>query len=123
MDNQESMNLAFTRAGAELQRTRVAPEADAFTFATICGFGGITKKAETFTGAEAFLKALIEAKNKMDEDEVPEEGRILYATPTLMNGVMALDTTKSREKSPAGPFLYVHPSSGWEKRRRGGRPL
>lgn len=97
MDNQESMNLAFTRAGAELQRTRVAPEADAFTFATICGFGGITKKAETFTGAEAFLKALIEAKNKMDEDEVPEEGRILYATPTLMNGVMALDTTKSRE--------------------------
>ena len=33
----------------------------------------------------------------MDEDEGPEEGRILYATPTLMNGVMALDTTKSRE--------------------------
>ena len=33
----------------------------------------------------------------MDEDEVPEEGRILYATSTLMNGVMALDTTKSRE--------------------------
>ena len=33
----------------------------------------------------------------MDEDEVPEEGRILYATPTLINGVMALDTTKSRE--------------------------
>ena len=97
VDTMESMNLAFTRAGAELQRTRVAPEADAFTFATICGFGGITKKAETFTGAEAFLKALIEAKNKMDEDEVPEEGRILYATPTLMNGVMALDTTKSRE--------------------------
>ena len=97
MDNQESMNLAFTRAGAELQRTRVAPEADAFTFATICGFDGITKKAENLADAEAFLKALIEAKNVMDEDEVPEEGRILYATPTLMNGVMALDTTKSRE--------------------------
>lgn len=81
MDNQESMNLAFTRAGAELQRTRVAPEADAFTFATICGFDGITKKAEDLADAEAFLKALIEAKNVMDEDEVPEEGRILYATP------------------------------------------
>lgn len=97
MDNQESMNLAFTRAGAELQRTRVAPEADAFTFATVCGFDGITKVEETFSGAEAFLKALIEAKNTMDEDEVPEEGRILYATPTLMNGIMSLDTTKSRE--------------------------
>lgn len=97
MDNEESRNIAFTRAGAELQRTRVAPEADAFTFATICGFNGITMKEETFSGAEAFLAALIVAKNKMDEDEVPEEGRILYATPTLMNGVMALDTTKSRE--------------------------
>ena len=97
MNNQESMNLAFTRAGAELQRTRVAPEADAFTFATICGFEGITLKEEAFANAVDFLSALIEAKNKMDEDEVPEEGRILYTTPTLLNGVMALDTTKSRE--------------------------
>ncbi len=97
MDNEESRNIAFTRAGAELQRTRVAPEADAFTFATICGFEEITKKAELLADAAAFLAALIEAKNKMDEDEVPEEGRLLYATPTLMNGVMALDTTKSRE--------------------------
>ena len=97
MDNEESRNIAFTRAGAELQRTRVAPEADAFTFATICGFEGITMTQETFADASAFLAALIVAKNKMDEDEVPEEGRILYATPTLMNGVMALDTTKSRE--------------------------
>ena len=97
MDNEESRNIAFTRAGAELQRTRVAPEADAFTFATICKFEGITMKEETLADAAAFLAALIVAKNKMDEDEVPEEGRILYATPTLMNGVMALDTTKSRE--------------------------
>ena len=97
MDNQESMNLAFTRAGAELQRTRVAPEADAFTFATICGFEGITLREEAFANAVDFLSALIEAKNKMDEDEVPEEGRILYTTPTLLNGVMALDTKKSRE--------------------------
>lgn len=97
MDNQESYNIAFTRAGAELQRTRVAPEADAFTFATICSFEGITMKAEDLSNATEFLAALIVAKNKMDEDEVPEEGRILYATPTLFNGVMALDTNKSRE--------------------------
>jgi hypothetical protein len=97
MDNEETMNIAFTRAGAELQRTKVAPEADAFTFATICGFDGITMKKETLADAEAFLAALIVAKNTMDELEVPEEGRILYATPTLLNAVMALDTTKSRE--------------------------
>lgn len=98
MDNEESRNNAFGMAGAELMRTKVAPEGDAFTFAQIAGASGISKAAPaTFTDAVEFLKALIEGKNKMDEDEVPEEGRILYVTPTLLNGVMALDTTKSRE--------------------------
>ena len=98
MDNEESRDIAFTMAGAELMRTKVAPEADAFVFATLAGTAGISKATPaTYADATEFLAALIEAKNKMDEDEVPEEGRILYATPTLMNGVMALDTTKSRE--------------------------
>lgn len=98
MDNEESRDIAFTMAGAELMRTKVAPEADAFVFATLADTVGISKATPaTYADATEFLSALIEAKNKMDEDEVPEEGRILYATPTLMNGVMALDTTKSRE--------------------------
>lgn len=98
MDNEESRDIAFTMAGSELMRTKVAPEADAFVFATLAGIEGISKATPaTYADATEFLTALIEAKNKMDEDEVPEEGRILYATPTLMNGVMALDTTKSRE--------------------------
>lgn len=98
MDNEESRDIAFTMAGSELMRTKVAPEADAFTFATLAGIEGISKaEAVTYADAVAFLAGLIEAKNKMDEDEVPEEGRILYATPTLLNGVIALDTTKSRE--------------------------
>ena len=98
MDNEESRDIAFTMAGAELMRTKVAPEADAFVFATLADTAGISKATPaTYADATEFLSALIEAKNKMDEDEVPEEGRILYATPTLMNGVMALDTTKSRE--------------------------
>lgn len=98
MDDQESFNLAFGKAGSELIRTKVAPEADAFTFATLAGLTGISKAtAATYANASDFLAALITAKNKMDEDEVPEEERYLYATPTLLNGVMALDTTKSRE--------------------------
>ena len=98
MDNEESRDIAFTMAGSELMRTKVAPEADAFVFATLAGTAGISKATPaTYADATEFLVALIVAKNKMDEDEVPEEGRILYATPTLMNGVMALDTTKSRE--------------------------
>jgi len=98
MDNQETFNIAFGQAGAALMRERVAPEADAFTFATLAGVEGISAAADTvFASAAEFLEALIAAKNKMDEDEVPEEGRYLYATPTLLNGVMGLDTTKSRE--------------------------
>ena len=98
MDNEESRDIAFTMAGSELMRTKVAPEADAFTFATLAGIAGISKATPaTYADATEFLSALIVAKNKMDEDEVPEEGRILYATPTLLNGVMALDTIKSRE--------------------------
>lgn len=98
MDDEETFNIAFGRAASELVRTRVAPEADAFTFAALAGVAGIsTATPAAYADAAEFLAALIEAKNKMDEDEVPEENRILYATPTLVNGVMALDTTKSRE--------------------------
>jgi hypothetical protein len=98
MDNKETFDIPFGKAGSELIRTKVAPEADAFTFATIAGKEGISiATPATYADATEFLNALIEAKNKMDEDEVPEEGRILYATPTLLNGVMALDTTKSKE--------------------------
>lgn len=98
MDNQETYNLAFGMAGAELMRTKVAPEADAFTFATLAGIDGISKgKAKTLADAKAFLEELLLAKNKMDDDEVPEERRILYATANLLNGLMMLDTYKSKE--------------------------
>lgn len=98
MDNQETYNLAFGMAGAELMRTKVAPEADAFTFATLAGIDGISKgEAKTLADAKAFLEELLLAKNKMDDDEVPEERRILYATANLLNGLMMLDTYKSKE--------------------------
>ncbi|MEG1778834.1 MAG: hypothetical protein RR263_01940, partial [Oscillospiraceae bacterium] len=87
MDNQETFDISFGMAGAELQRTKAAPEADAFTFATLSGVTGISKAIPaTYIDANEFLAALLTAKNKMDEDEVSEESRILYATPTLING-------------------------------------
>ncbi len=112
MDDQESFNLAFGAVGAELQRTKVAPEADAFVFATLAGIEGISKAAAaTYANAAEFLAALLEAKNTMDEDEVPEEGRILYATPTLLNSILALDTTKSREVLAAFAVRKAVPQS------------
>jgi hypothetical protein len=97
MDNEESRNLAFGMAGATLMREKAAPEADAFAFATLAALDGISKDTGTIADASQFLDALLTAWSKMDEDEVPQEQRILYATATLLNSVMALDTTKSRE--------------------------
>ena len=98
MDNQETYKLAFGMAGAELMRTKVAPEADAFTFATLAGIKGISKgEAKTITTADVFLAELLEAKNTMDNDEVPEEGRILYATANLLNALLMMDSFKSKD--------------------------
>lgn len=97
MDNEESRNLAFGMAGATLMREKVAPEADAFTFASIAALENISKSQDTIANAGQFLDALLTAWSKMDDDEVPQEGRLLYATSALLNSVMSLDTTKSRE--------------------------
>lgn len=110
-DNAESMNIAFGMAGAELMRTKVAPEADAYTFAKIASTDGISKVTENFTGAEEFLASLLKAITKMDEDEVPSEQRILYATPTLLNSVKALDTYKSREALQGFTKVVAVPTS------------
>ena len=97
MDNEESRNLAFGMAGATLMREKIAPEADAFTFATIAAFDNISKGTGTISNAEQFLDALLTAWSKMDDDEVPQEQRMLYTTSALLNSVVSLDTTKSRE--------------------------
>lgn len=111
MDNEESRNLAFGMAGATLMRDKVAPEADAFTFATIAACDKISKATGTIDTPEQFLEALLTAWSKMDEDEVPQESRLLYATATLLNSVMSLDTTKSREILAKFPVKKVVPQA------------
>lgn len=98
MDNEETAGVAFGKLSAEFVRTKVAPEMDAFRFATYAATTGIsTTTAATLSTGANVLEALVAAQNTMDEDEVPEEGRILFITPTLYNSVLAVDTTKSKE--------------------------
>lgn len=97
MDDQETFNIAFGKAGQELQRTKVAPEADAFTFATLAGLTGVSKVSGAIASADAFLAALMTAANTMDEDEVPAEDRVLFATASLINSLMGLETYKSQQ--------------------------
>lgn len=97
MDNEETAGIAFGQLAGEFIRTKVAPELDAFRFATYCGTTGISKKQETLSDGAAVVAALRAAVTKMDEDEVPPENRHLFITPTLLGLVQDMDTTKSRE--------------------------
>jgi len=98
MDNAESAGIAFGRLAGEFIRTKVAPEVDAYRFAKYSAIEDISTATpvEISTGEEG-IKALRAATTKMDEDEVPAEGRILYITPTLKGMIEDMDTTKSRE--------------------------
>ena len=93
----QSFNLAFGNAAAHFNRTKGVPEGDAFVFSTLCAGTGITKEQKTYADGADMLKGLNAAMCDMDEKEVPEEGRVLFITPTLLGMVKDLDTTKSRE--------------------------
>lgn len=113
MDNEETAEVAFGRLGAEFLRTKVAPEADAFAFATLCAIEGISKVGvgATLEDGAAVMAAIKVALDKMDEDEVPEEQRYLFITPTNLSAVKALDTTKSRELLDAFAAIIKVPQS------------
>lgn len=98
MDDEETQNVAFGRLAGEFIRTKVVPELDAFRFSTYAGITGISTVAGAVlsTGDEV-IKALSTAMAKMDEDEVPQENRILYITPTLHRLVQDMDSYKSKE--------------------------
>ena len=86
MDVAESgIEDCFFEAGAELQRSHVAPEADAFTFAQIAGHAGIGSSVDDFGSATAtdVLAKLRDVTSLMDESQVTTISRYLFITPTL----------------------------------------
>ena len=86
MDVEEAGVLdCFVTAGAELQRTQVAPEADAFTFAQIASHEGVSMASEDLSSAtaEQLLASLRTVTSAMDEAQVSTGSRILFITPTL----------------------------------------
>jgi hypothetical protein len=97
MDNEETAGIAFGKLSSEFIRTKVVPEMDAFRFATYAGLDGIGSATGTLADGTAVITALRAAANKMDEDEVPAEQRVLFITPTLRGMIADLDTSKSKE--------------------------
>ena len=97
MDDEETAGIAFGKLSSEFIRTKVVPEMDAFRFATYAALEGIGSATGTLADGAAVITALRAAANKMDEDEVPSEQRVLFITPTLRGMIDDLDTSKSKE--------------------------
>lgn len=97
MDDAETAGVAFGMLAGEFIRTKVAPELDAFRFATYAGAEGVSSAAATLTSGENVVAALRAATNAMDEAEVPMEDRILFITPTLHGLIQDMDLVNSRE--------------------------
>lgn len=96
MDNEEALAMAFGAISGEFTRVNVAPEVDAYRFAKYAKTAGIGSATGALASGDAVVGALRACATAMDEAEVPEEGRILFITPTLYGLVEDLDTTKSR---------------------------
>lgn len=98
LDNTETGGVAFGQLGGEFVRRKVIPELDAFRISKYASKDGISKDytTEITTGKKA-IEAIRTANDKMDDDEVPYEGRYLLATPSILGKITDMDTTTSRE--------------------------
>lgn len=84
IDNAESMNMTFPALGSEYLRTKAVPETDALRFATYAaGAANSMKTAENITSGAGAVAAIDLGTEKLDDAEVPYEGRILFVNPTM----------------------------------------
>lgn len=80
MDNIETLGLAFGRLSGNFQRDAVIPEVDAIRIASY--YAGAGHRIGVTLTAENALSTLDDINEAMDNAEVPEEGRIVFVTPT-----------------------------------------
>lgn len=89
MDNEETLDLAFGTLAGEFIRTKVVPEIDAYAFAKMAGTSniGTGTAADIVVGTTDVPDLINEAEQSMNENEVPEEGRILFISETAYAGL------------------------------------
>ena len=96
MDDEETMKMTFGNASSEFIRRSVVPQVDAYRFAKMAGAEGIGTASGAISTGDAAIKAINAAMLAMDEEEVTQEGRILYVNATLKGLITELDTYKSK---------------------------
>ncbi len=111
LDDAETAAIAFGRLSGEFIRTRVAPELDAFRFATYASAPGIGSAQGALADGKAVVEALRAAHAALDDAEVPAENRILFITSALKGAVDDLDTTASRAAMDQASQVITVPQS------------
>lgn len=88
MDNEETIGMSFGKLAGEFIRTKVAPEIDAYTFATLAGTSSINGTNGDITVGTSDVAVWLEnATEALDADEVPDEGRIVFMSETCYNAM------------------------------------
>ena len=84
IDNDEAMGMVFPSLGSEYLRTKAIPETDAIRFRDYSknAADGMKTAENISTGAGA-VAAIDLGTEKLDDAEVPYEGRILFVNPTM----------------------------------------
>lgn len=111
MDDEETLNMTFGTATGEFVRTVSAPEVDMFRFGKLASTENVTKSTDTLSTGEEWYKAISAKMAQMDDDEVPEEGRILYILSAGLTAIEDLDTIKSKEQMKKFAKIVKVPSA------------
>lgn len=87
-DDEETLGMAFGTLVGEFMRTQEVPEMDAYTFSRLASWSGVSSANADITVGTTDVPALIEtAEMTMNDDEVPQEGRILYISAKAYSGL------------------------------------
>lgn len=93
MDNEETLGMAFGTLVGEFVRTQEVPELDAYRFAKLASTTGVDGAAAKITVGTTDCPALIDtAEASMGDNEVDEDGRLLYVSETFYAGLKGKTT-------------------------------
>ena len=84
VSNDEAQGMVFPSLGSEYLRTKAIPETDAIRFRDYSkNAADSMKTAENISSGAAAVAAIDLGTEKLDDAEVPYEGRILFLNPTM----------------------------------------
>ena len=91
MDDEETLGQAFGTLVGQFMRTQVIPEIDAYRFAKLAGWSGISAAtpANIVIGTTDVPALIADAEQIMNDNEVPEDGRILFVSELAYKGMKA----------------------------------